>query len=65
MRIHKGRAAAVGLLCGVAATVTLWSGPLSAVSGALHASAQAQGQFHDAVGSGRSAHSAHSVHSVH
>jgi hypothetical protein len=41
MRIHKARAAAVGLLCVVAATVTLWSGPLSSVSGALHSSAQA------------------------
>jgi len=53
MRIHKGRAAAVGLLCAVAATVTLWSGPLSAVSGALHTSAQAQGQVSDAGHSGR------------
>ena len=42
MQIHKGRAAAVGFLCAVAATVTLWSGPLSAASGALHSSGQAQ-----------------------
>jgi hypothetical protein len=54
MRIHKGRAAAVGILCVVAATVTLWSGPLSAVSGALHSSAQAQAQVHDAGHSGHS-----------
>ena len=62
MRIHKGRAAAVGLLCGVAATVTLWSGPLSAVSGALHSSAPAQAQVQgQAHGTGHSGHSSHSV----
>jgi hypothetical protein len=49
MRIHKGRAAAVALLCVIAATVTLWSGPLSAASRALHSSAQAQGQAHAAA----------------
>ncbi len=48
MRIHKGRAAAVGLLCAVAATVTLWSGPLSSASGALHSTGQAQSQVHPA-----------------
>jgi hypothetical protein len=40
MRIHKGRAAAAGLLCAVAATVAVWSGPLFAASSALHASSQ-------------------------
>jgi hypothetical protein len=40
MRIHKGRAAAVGILCAVAATVAVWSGPLFAASSALHASSQ-------------------------
>jgi hypothetical protein len=48
MRIHKGRTAAVGVLCAIAATVAMWSGPLSSLSGALHTSAQAQGQVHEA-----------------
>jgi hypothetical protein len=54
MRIHKGRAAAVVLLCTIAATITLWSGPLSGVSGALHSSAQAQAQVAGAGHSGDS-----------
>ena len=41
MRVHKGRMAAVGILFAVAATVAVWSGPLFAASGALHASSQA------------------------
>ena len=41
MRIHKGRTAAAGLLCAVAATVAVWNGPLFAASSALHASSQA------------------------
>jgi hypothetical protein len=48
MRIHKGRAAAVGFLCALAATVAVWSGPLSTASGALHTSGQAQSQVHAA-----------------
>jgi hypothetical protein len=40
MRIHKGRAAAAGLLCAIAATVGVWSGPLFAASSAFHASGQ-------------------------
>jgi hypothetical protein len=36
MRNHPGRAIAVGILCSIAATVTLWSGPLASASGALH-----------------------------
>jgi hypothetical protein len=48
MQMHKGRAAAVGLLCAIAATVTVWSGPLSSVSGALHSSDQAPSQVHAA-----------------
>jgi hypothetical protein len=40
MRINKGRAAAAGLLCAVAATVAVWSGPLFAASSALHAGSQ-------------------------
>lgn len=44
MRIHKGRTAAAGLLCAVAATVAVWSGPLFAASSALHASNQTTAQ---------------------
>jgi len=38
MRNHPGRAIAVGILCSIAATVTLWSGPLASASSALHSS---------------------------
>ena len=41
MRVHKGRAVAAGLLCAIAATVAVWSGPLFAATGALHAGSQA------------------------
>jgi hypothetical protein len=41
MRVHKGRAVAAGILCAIAATVAVWSGPLFAASSALHASGQA------------------------
>jgi hypothetical protein len=37
VRIHKGKAVAAGILCAVAATVAVWSGPLFAASSALHA----------------------------
>jgi hypothetical protein len=39
MRKHPGRAIAVGILCSIAATVTLWCGPLASASSALHSSA--------------------------
>jgi hypothetical protein len=39
MRIHPGRAIAAGILCSIAATVALWSGPLASASGALHSDA--------------------------
>lgn len=42
MRKHSGRAIAVGLLCAIAATVTVWSGPLESASASLHSSAPAQ-----------------------
>jgi hypothetical protein len=42
MRIHRGKAAAAGLLCAIAAMVAVWSGPLFTASSALHASSQAQ-----------------------
>jgi hypothetical protein len=42
MKLHKGRVAAAGILCAIAATVTVWSGPLaSAASGTLHSSVPA------------------------
>ena len=36
MRAHRGRAVGAGLLCMVAATVALWSGPLLSASSAMH-----------------------------
>ena len=39
MRNYPGRAIGVGILCSIAATVTLWSGPLASASSALHSSA--------------------------
>ncbi|HEY6474082.1 MAG TPA: hypothetical protein VIY26_14405 [Acidimicrobiales bacterium] len=42
MRVHKGRAVAAGILCAIAATVAVWSGPLFAASSSLHAGGQAQ-----------------------
>ena len=53
MRINRGRAAAAGLLCAIAATVAVWSGPLFAASSALHATGQTPAQT---VGHTHSAH---------
>jgi hypothetical protein len=36
MRVHRGRVIGAGLLCAVAATVAVWSGPLLSASGAMH-----------------------------
>ena len=44
MRRFKGRMIAAGILCSVAATVAVWSGPLAAASGALHSNAVPQVQ---------------------
>ena len=44
MRTHSGRAAAIGLLCAIAATVAVWSGPLEAASSSLHTGAAAVSQ---------------------
>jgi ferric-dicitrate binding protein FerR (iron transport regulator) len=41
VRRPRGRAIAAGVLCAVAATIALWSGPLKAASGALHSGADA------------------------
>lgn len=38
MRKHPGRVIAAGMLCSIAATVALWSGPLASASSALHTS---------------------------
>ena len=53
MRNHPGRAIAVGILCSIAATVTLWSGPLASASSALHSSATQHVQVSPASTSGR------------
>jgi hypothetical protein len=39
MQLHKGRVIAAGILCAIAATVGVWSGPLASASGTLHTSA--------------------------
>jgi hypothetical protein len=44
MSNRTGRAVAVGILCSIAASVGLWSGPLAAASGTLHSSAQSHTQ---------------------
>ena len=41
MKLHKGRVIAAGILCAIAATVTVWSGPLASASGTFHSGAQA------------------------
>jgi hypothetical protein len=41
MRIHMGKTVAAAVLCAIAATVAVWSGPLVAASSSLHASGQA------------------------
>jgi hypothetical protein len=41
MELHKGRVIAAGVLCAMAATVTLWSGPLASASGTFHTAATA------------------------
>ncbi len=44
MHRHKSRIIAAGILCSIAATVAVWSGPLAAASGALHSNAAPQVQ---------------------
>jgi hypothetical protein len=50
---HPGRALAVGILCAIAATVTLWSGPLASASSALHTSTPTHVQLSPASSAGR------------
>jgi hypothetical protein len=44
VRNHMGRIVAAGILCSIAATVAVWSGPLASASGALHSSAATNAQ---------------------
>ena len=39
MQLHKGRVIAAGILCALAATVAVWSGPLASASGTFHTAA--------------------------
>ena len=41
MQLHKGRVVATGVLCAIAATVGVWSGPLASASGTFHTAAPA------------------------
>jgi hypothetical protein len=50
---HPGRALAVGILCTIAATVTLWSGPLASASSALHSGTPTQVHLSPASSAGR------------
>jgi hypothetical protein len=52
-RRKKGGVAAIGLLCAVAATVAVWSGPLASATAGFHGSsptATASVVAHDAPG---------------
>ncbi len=53
MRNHRGRAIAAGILCSVAATIAVWSGPLASASGALHSNAAAPGQVSTVTHTGK------------
>ncbi len=53
MRKHPGRVIAAGILCSIAATVALWSGPLASASGALHSSATQHASLHSGLQAGR------------
>jgi hypothetical protein len=49
MQVHKGRAVAVGVLCAIAATVGIWSGPLASASGTLHSGTATSTTTHASV----------------
>jgi hypothetical protein len=38
LALHPGRTIAAGILCAIAATVGVWSGPLASATSALHSS---------------------------
>ena len=46
MKLHKGRVIAAGVLCAMAATVAVWSGPLASASGTFHTNAPAPVHVH-------------------
>jgi hypothetical protein len=46
MALHKGKAVAAGVLCALAATVTVWSGPLASASATFHSAAPAATPAH-------------------
>jgi hypothetical protein len=46
MELHKGRVIAAGVLCAMAATVTVWSGPLASASATFHSAAPALAPAH-------------------
>jgi hypothetical protein len=53
MRKHPGRVIAAGILCSIAATFALWSGPLASASSALHTSTAQHVSLHSAAVSGK------------
>ena len=53
MKNRSGRVAAAGILCSIAATVALWSGPLASASRALHSSVTPQVSVSGATPAGR------------
>lgn len=53
MRNYRGGAIGAGILCSIAATIAVWSGPLAAASGALHSNAAASAQVGAVTHSGR------------
>jgi len=46
MQLHKGQVIAGGILCAIAATVSVWSGPLASASGSFHTGAPAPAHVH-------------------
>lgn len=53
MRNYRGGAIAAGILCSIAATIAVWSGPLAAASGALHSNAAAPAPVSGVTHTGR------------
>jgi hypothetical protein len=53
MRNHPGRVIAAGILCSIAATFALWSGPLASASSSLHSGAAQHVSPNGAARSGR------------
>ena len=53
MKNHPGRVIAAGILCSIAATVALWSGPLASASSALRTSATQHVSLNSSLKAGR------------